>query len=111
MILNLGDVSYNKHTASKIRTKENPRLPAFELRTYLSNISKLFCPPTTPLQNNPTVQSAPFFLASSLSIWLPVDIDCELSILFPSNHQKDHTGHSAILENIGGIALSASGIA
>jgi hypothetical protein len=41
--------------------------------------------PQPPLSNTILMSHLQrFFLASELSIWLPVDIDCELSILHPS---------------------------
>ena len=108
LMLNLGDVSYNIHKTSK-SVKQFPCLPVSGLRSYLSNISNNYisCPLPAPQKKNTILMSNPhrFFLVSELPIWLPVDIDCELSILHQSitkKIHKDHKGHKAIINIIGG---------
>ena len=73
IMLNLGDFSYNIHTnyTSKSIQTINPYLPAYELRSYLSNISIFYPVPQCPLANNPNVESAPLAQVEMATIFYP----------------------------------------
>ena len=64
-MLNLGDFSYNIQYYIKMCFFKY--LPAYELWSYLSNISKVSSCPLTPLQNKLSVESAPNFLSCPLT--------------------------------------------